>query len=310
MEYRVYRLEFQGAVHFGRQNLEDGEYACHADTVFSALCQEAVKMGEGALQRLVQYGKQKKLLISDAFPYIQDMLFLPKPMKRLERKTQAGDSVIKKAYKKLKYIPMDALSVYLSGKYDVLKAPDFSGLGHFEMKTSVSLRGEELPRPYRVGTYYFRPGSGLYVIAGYEDSDTRGLIEELWKGLAASGIGGERASGLGRFRLSSEKLPEGFQRRLAGSSSGQYMSLSVSLPKEEEMDRAVEGASYLLCKRSGFVASDTYAPEQLRKRDLYAFTAGSCFCARYEGDIYDVSGGLGAHPVYRYARPMFAEVGV
>lgn len=310
MEYKVYRLEFHGAVHFGRQNLEEGEHTCHADTLFSALCQEALKIGAGTLQSFVQYAKEGKFLISDAFPYRQETLFLPKPMKRLEVKSRAGDSVIKKAYKKLKYIPMEQLPTYLSGEYDVLNAEKTDVLGHFEMKTSVALRGEEEPKPYRVGGYYFHPGNGLYVIAAYGEQGAKELAEELWKSLAVSGIGGKRASGMGRFTLQQNRLPEAFCRKLETGSRGQYMSLSVSLPREEEMERALEGASYLLCKRGGFVASDTYAPEQARKRDLYVFNAGSCFQARYEGDVYDVSGGYGTHPVYRYAKPLFVEVGV
>ena len=72
-------------------------------------------------------------------------------------------------------------------------------------------------------------------------------------------------------------------------------------------EAALEQAHYLLVKRSGFVASETYAKEQLRKRDLYVMQAGSCFRTRFEGDVYDVSDG-GSHPVYRYAKPLLMEV--
>ena len=86
------------------------------------------------------------------------------------------------------------------------------------------------------------------------------------------------------------------------------MTLSVALPREEELTSALEDAEYLLCKRSGFVSSDQYAPEQMRKKDLYVFKAGSCFAYRFHGDVYDVSGKGGRHPVYKYAKPMFMEV--
>lgn len=86
------------------------------------------------------------------------------------------------------------------------------------------------------------------------------------------------------------------------------MSLSAALPKDDELETVLEGAEYLLCKRSGFVASEKYAPEQMRKKDLYVFRAGSCFPARFCGDIYDVSDKCGRHPVYRYAKPMLMEV--
>ncbi len=85
------------------------------------------------------------------------------------------------------------------------------------------------------------------------------------------------------------------------------MLLSTALPMENEMAIALEGASYLLEKRSGFVASDTYAEEFRRKKDLYVFASGSCFINRFSGGVYDVSEG-GCHPVYRYAIPLFMGV--
>ena len=55
------------------------------------------------------------------------------------------------------------------------------------------------------------------------------------------------------------------------------------------------------------MASEFYAEEYRRKRDLYVFAAGSCFKNEFEGDIYDVTNG-GSHPVYRYAKPLFMGV--
>ena len=78
--------------------------------------------------------------------------------------------------------------------------------------------------------------------------------------------------------------------------------------KEDELEEALNGAEYLLCKRSGFVDSAGYAKEQQRKRDLYVLKAGACVGMKFQGDVYDVSGKNGAHPVYRYAKPMFLEV--
>lgn len=307
MEYKLYKLKFQSAVHFGKHNLDDGEYSCCADTIFSALCQEALRMGNNELQYLLTAAREDNLLLSDAFPYIGDTYYLPKPMKRIDSSNGNGDSKVKKAYKKLKYIPMDMLDIYLQGEYDVLNDNGLDEFGHFEMKTVASIRGEEETKPYRIGTYFYNDGNGLYVIIGYEKQDILEFVEELFENLSFSGIGGKRSSGLGRFELFSGKLSPNFLQRLKGMGT-RYMSLSVSLPKDEELETALKGAEYLLCKRSGFVTSEQYAPEQMRKRDLYVFKAGSCFSSRFCGDIYDVSGKGGRHPVYRYAKPMLMEV--
>ena len=47
--------------------------------------------------------------------------------------------------------------------------------------------------------------------------------------------------------------------------------------------------------------------EWRRKKDLYVFNSGSTFTEKFEGDICDVSSG-GAHPVYRYAKPLWLGV--
>ena len=44
MNYTLYCLEFINGVHFGRGNLDSSEITFHADTLFSALFQEALKM--------------------------------------------------------------------------------------------------------------------------------------------------------------------------------------------------------------------------------------------------------------------------
>lgn len=309
MNYQVYKLEFQGAVHLGKNRLENGEFVFCADTLFSALCNEALKQGQDVLDRFYQFAKNGELLLSDAFPYMENTYYLPKPMKRILAESNKGDSILKKAYKKLRYIPAEQLEVYLQGKYDVLGAQSINGLGRFEMKMSASVRGEDEAQPYRIGCYYYNKGNGLYIIVGYKDVVARQLMEELMECLAFSGIGGKRSAGLGRFELHMGRLPENILSRLEKSGKG-YMTLSVSLPTDDELEAALNNAEYLLCKRSGFVASEQYAREQQRKRDLYVLQAGAYIRTRYNGDIYDVSDKRGNHPVFRYAKPMFMEVDV
>ena len=309
MDYRVYRLGFQSAVHFGRNSLEDSEYVFCADTLFSALCFEALRMGQEAMDCFYRYAKSGELLLSDAFPYIGDTYFLPKPMKRIQKGDSQGDSVLKKAYKKLNYIPADRFETYLRGDYDVLNERNIQNLGYSEMKTSAAVRGEEQTRPYRVGCYYYNEGNGLYLIAGYQNAAAIELLDRLMESLSYSRIGGKRSAGLGRFQLSFGTLPPALHERL-GKKGETYMTLSVSLPTDDELESALEGAEYLLIKRSGFVASEEYAKEQRRRRDLYVLKAGACIRRPYQGDVYDVADPDGGHPVYRYARPMFMEVDV
>lgn len=310
MEYTGYKMIFPQGVHFGKKSIEDSESAFAADTLFSALYQEALLTGID--EKLYDKVKEGKLLFSDGFPFIGDTLYVPKPMMRItsEKKQKEGDSKEKKAYKKLSYIPVDKIEEYLGGNMDVFSATrELGKLGRTDLRTlaKVGRDSEEETMPYHVGLYQFNEGCGLYVIVGYQSEEERSLAESLLQSLAYSGLGGKRHSGLGRFILEPFKLPEALLKRL-GKTGTLYMTLSVSLPQEQEMAAVIEKARYSLIKRSGFVSSFQYSDEYLRKCDLYVLATGACVTEWYEGDVYNVDSGVG-HPVYRYAKPMFLEVG-
>ena len=309
MRYKLYKMSFQTAVHFGNGTLESGDFVFCADTLFSALCQEACKRDVAFMEELRNYVHENQLRFSDAFQYIGDTYYLPKPMRKIVKDREASDSVLKKAYKNLKYIPVEEFDDYLRGEYDVLRARGMMELGSCEVKTATAIRGKEETEPYRIGQYYFYDGNGLYFIVGYECDDAVRLVEELLEYLTYSGIGGKRSSGYGRFELRIKKVPEGLVSRLNAEST-MYMSLSVSLPQEDELRTALSEAEYTLCKRSGFVASEKSAKEQMRKKDLYVFKSGACFKTKFNGDIYNVACKEGKHAVYRYAKPLFMGVDV
>ena len=110
----------------------------------------------------------------------------------------------------------------------------------------------------------------------------------------------KKTSGMGKFEFRKGKPSEELDAKLREKSS-RHLLISTALPMESELEQALKGASYLLEKRSGYVASAAYAPEWQKKKDLYVFASGSCFANCFSGDIYDVSDG-GRHSVYRYAK--------
>ncbi len=306
MKYAIYRLFFPKGVHFGQTTLESSEMTFQADRLFSALCNEAVSQGSDALDRLVSLAEDEKILLSDAFPYADGVYFLPKPLLPIEHAWQEEDISKRKLYKKLSYLPLSACSDYLEGKLQVETLVQIK-FGVSSMKVSVKLEPGEEAEPYRIGTFSFREGCGLYIIVGYEEKEALSFVEELLESLALSGIGGRRSTGMGRFELRRGTLPKEGIERMDGEYP-YYTNLSVALPEPEELPGALEGARYLLEKRSGFVASEQYAPEPRRKRDVYAFQAGSCFSRRFKGQLRDVSN-RGKHPVYRYLKPIFMGMG-
>lgn len=305
MNYKIYKMIFIQGVHFGDHSLEKSEITFQADTLFSALCIEALKIDK--LDELLESVKEDHLVFSDAFPYMGQEFFIPKPMKKIEQVVQSEDVTTRKKFKKLEYIQVSLLDQYLKGQYPINKGSDIKKLGVHALKTSASIRGNEEAVPYRVGIYRFKEENGLYIVVGYDSQEILDLFDELFEMLSLSGIGGKKNSGLGHFDLEIAELPKELNKRL--NTKGEVMTLSVSLPTEDELDDVLDDSRYLLVKRSGFVDSYTYSKEQRRKKDIYLFKAGSCFNKTYQGDVYDVSSG-GNHSVYKYAKPLFMGVEV
>lgn len=306
MEYRIYRYHFPTAVHFGEGTADSTECTFQADTFFSAMCQEAVSTGGNTLQDFLDAARSGQFLVSDAFPYMRDEYYVPKPYVYIENRKDPGNSIVKKAYKNLKYVPLSLFDAYVQGDFPIDRTADLDFLGRKDTRTSAAVRGLSETVPYRVASYRFSEGCGLWQAVIFRDSDIRARFEAFLASLSASGIGGRRSSGYGRFSVTDEEMPRMLRKRLE-EDYREYMTLSVSLPGKDELQAAMEGSSTSVVKRSGFVASDTYADTFRKKRDLYVFSAGSCFLTRFRGGIYDVSDG-GNHPVYRYAMAMMMGV--
>ena len=300
MNTYFYKLKFNTPIHFGRTDLSSCSQTIYADTLFSALYTEALKLDDtDALYGYVQDGR---LLISDLMPYNDDTYFIPKPIMRIHSDNK-GNSSLKKQFKKLSHIPIDDIEPFLEAEYDP-KTPleKLSQISSSSLRQMVNILPEEDNKPYSVGICSFREKCGLYFIL-QADSDAKALMDKLIKSLSYAGLGGKRSAGFGRFEYEcvEKDLPKPSSKR------GFYMSLSVCLPKDGELESAMDKATFDLIKRSGFVASESYSETPLRKRDLFCFKGGSVFRNRFEGDVFDVSSG-GAHPVYRYARPMWLSL--
>ncbi len=316
MGTRIVKLSFKGPVHFGEGRLSDSRLACDAATLFSALYIEALKLGKQ--DDLLAAAKAGELRLSDAFPYAGDTLYLPKPMVQInpaEEASRGSDdetSRARKAAKKLDYIPADALDAFLSGSFDPVKALAEFRVGIAGVQTKVNLQrkktsdmqAEDTPEalPYHVGGFWFAPNAGLYFLVGGFN------ITPMLDQLIYAGLGGKRTSGYGRFEYEIDDYH--FTTEHIPDSSGRHMLLTTAAPTIDELsdDLLKKGARYRLVKRGGFVQSATHSDTPQKKRELYAFAAGSVFSKKFEGGVFNVSASKGTHPVYRYARAMWLEV--
>lgn len=113
MTTSMVKLTFQVPVHFGDGRLSGGEYTCDAATLFSALFIEALKMD--CADELLAATKLGELTLSDAFPYIGERLYVPKPMVDLGSYAESEDSRCSQGQQGAEVPPMDGVSDYLNG---------------------------------------------------------------------------------------------------------------------------------------------------------------------------------------------------
>ena len=95
MDYAVFKMRFLTPLHAGVKNLTDGGFSVNADTLFSALCQMArAEKGERGVEDLTDEVRAGRLALSDALPYIDGDLYIPKPIMRVEGTGDYGDKKI------------------------------------------------------------------------------------------------------------------------------------------------------------------------------------------------------------------------
>lgn len=317
MNYYLFKLRFTSAVHFGPPDSALALYSsvdhfC-ADTLFSALCHTASQLrGPEGVGQLVDYVRSGKLSFSDSMPWYQDRFFLPKPYLHAENRAEVP-AALRKQMKKLQWIDVGAFPKFAAsvqgGEPFQPRQADFGTYGD---QTRVNMSGEA-SIPYHVGTYEFSAGSGLYLIAGCGDRDTAEYLKNLVEILGIGGIGGKVSSGFGRFDvLAAEPLDSAtdpalqwLNRALHDPDAPKQMLLTASLPQDEELGSAMDGATYQLIRRGGFACS---SDETFRKKQTqYFLAAGSLLKNRFAGLLHEV-GGSDHHPVYRYGIPIFLGV--
>ena len=204
MKYTIYKLEFQTGVHFGTGALDECTYTFHADQIFSAMYIEALKLGID--QKFYDAVKAGTLLFSDALPYMGQQYMIPKPMIYVTSGRQ-GESEQKKAYKKLKYLPVEQLDEFLKGSIN-FKADVMKNYGQLRQQTMAHVRKEEDTLPFRVGTFYYAQGCGLYLIVAYASEEELSLAEELLESLSYTGIPKGKTFGRTGEKIAEKIIPK------------------------------------------------------------------------------------------------------
>lgn len=316
LSYYLYKLHFSGPVHIGPDHgqnpLESSLTTMHSDSFFSALCVEAARYGGSEMvENLVDDARQSRMVLSDLLPCRGEELFLPKPNLPFVQARVEANSENRKEFKKMRFVPISMWTDYCKfcfeeKPFSLKKCKEaMQGFSYPDQRQRVAVEGSEDPEPYFLQATSFPPDSSLYCILGFDSGQTRSKWEQLLNSLAWSGIGGKRSSGWGKFEISSPDSLENHQvlhTGLSAKDAPMWMTLNTSLPTDEELQSIAQQSSYLLCRRGGFVDGKTY-----KKRTVYAFSAGSCVNARFEGDVLDLAP-KGRRAVYRMLKPILLGV--
>ena len=320
----IYKLEFQTQLHCGdganARSLDGASLSICADTLFSALCCTAdAEEGKAGVEKFIGLTSQCGARFSDLLPYHGEELYIPRPAMLPLKQDAAPFGEIRKKIKKIGYIPLSHLQSYtdfMNGDGPFENDAPFSDFADFEASAKVSVNGLEESAPYSVAGCRFNRGCGLYGILACDDEGCINHCRRLLKLLGYGGIGGRVSSGYGKFKvidslsiLSAEDAEDLQMEPLWNSLNGErsaYVSVTTSLPADEELEEAMKGALYTLSRRGGFAVSEALGTP-VKKETQYFFSAGSLFHRRYGGCIFNVLKG-GAHPVYRYSKPIFLGV--
>ena len=315
MNYYLYKLKFDTAVHFGSASsalslYTSEDHSC-ADTLFSALCHTALSLhGQDGLEQLCGYAREGKLLLSDSMPWMDETFYLPKPFASAKAEREVSASK-RKAVKKLKWIPVEDFAAFADsirgGKvYDAEEARTDFGVSTSMAKVQIA-PGED--------SYHFKANAGLWFLVGCESEEQAEELEVLIEGLSYSGIGGKTSAGYGKFHVEDmiylnepfDEVTEWLFAALDNALAARQLLLSTSLPSDEELTALLPEAEYMLTRRAGFIQSETYAQENRRKRSQVFLSAGSVLPGRFRAKLYEV-GEAGHHPVYRLSAPLFLGV--
>ena len=344
--WRLVRLDFgRSPVHFGEVGIgiEESSERVRSDTLFSAWVNAYVRLfGVAALESLFlrfpiadndNSENVAPVKFSSTLIYTQNSqgctYYLPRPNAKPPG-YPLEDLAFYKAYKKLKYLPLDVWQRWYQD----------SGIGdrdidELTLKTQVKKTEGDLEtagvfsygKTYQTATYpkvsidrrtaatnFYHTGftqfncepnkrSGLYFLLNFPQEDAK-LESDLHAALSLlgeNGLGGKRSSGAGRFEVEYwGKLPTEWQDikldRL--ESSKHHCLLSLFWRKSVE-NTFLDNSSYELIERGGWIGSP-FSGRQLRRKKVHMFAEGSVFVSQPSGQLAVVTpDGFNKHPIYR-----------
>ncbi|MFW6374484.1 MAG: type III-A CRISPR-associated RAMP protein Csm4 [Thermodesulfobacteriota bacterium] len=296
---RFYKLSFHSALHVdsrGSGEPETAEEFIRSDTLSGALC---LSWNTVFQEADAGFFMNPPFRLSSAFPFIGDLLLYPAPAWRIW--AEDLDEADRKRFKSVRWLAPAVFERVLDGKkigpaeIEILPggvaltpeeadaAPVLREVQAWAMserqRVSVDRLGVGDGGLFFFALQFFRPDAGLWFLANMDDADA-GRFRAALDYLGDTGIGADRNSGLGHFRVAEDEV----YSPPAGRNRNGYTTLSLFNPDgREDLGKLIGTSAYRLTTRSGWITGATVGRPPIR-----VFAEGSYFSARPKGRVVEM----------------------
>ncbi|MHA1785672.1 MAG: type III-A CRISPR-associated RAMP protein Csm4 [Candidatus Helarchaeota archaeon] len=290
MKYKIIKLKFDSMVHFGTggYGLEDSSDILHSDTIFGALSNawfqlhDRVKV-ENFLKNLES--GDVNLKISTAFPFQDDLYFLPQPCHFFSIFEETSD----KELKKFDYLDLETFEKISNGAH--LDGSDIKKLKNLKDKFKEIFKKIEFPKnaidrtSVQSNIYYleavrFNKKAGLYFFYETSLDVYENWLKPALKFLQDEGFGGKRTWGLGLFKFEEDELEIN-----QPSDPNYYMTLSLFYPNVEKKEEDIFQQGYWKLKARGGWIFSRNAIKEARRPNIRMIAEGSLFSKQPKGAL-------------------------
>lgn len=320
--YTIFKLRNLSPLHIGtgKENYDFSASQWQSDAISAALA--SVRAMQGMCDDI--RGFLNSFVVSSAFPYINDYLFLPKPQGKISVKVlDKEEHEYRKKLKKIKFIECSLWQKLISGEtlevgYNQLQSEyllpstdvDFAKPMQSQVTQRVSVpRDNTDAQPFFFDWTYFRNNAGLFFMVEAEE-ETINELKSLMEMLGETGIGTDKNVGGGKFEVEKSEIKICFPAKANAS-----LLLSTFIPTKEELQKLnLTNSKYELIHRDGYLAGSLETDfRHLRKKSVYMFNVGSVFMTNepLEGTIVDLKPDWNderMHSIYRSGKPFVLPV--
>lgn len=222
------KLRLRAPLHIGSSTLGEEDTYDHApsDTLFSALCHAYLgAFGREDLEELLgRFDGSPPFLISSAFPFHGDTLFLPLPRVSPKEQAEREERGDRKLLKETSWVSLENFGRLLRGG-DLQPQESARRLPRKELLPRVALdRNSSNSSIYYVRRTVFPKDGGLWTLLDVKDESLEPRLRRTFHLLGDMGLGGERTMGCGFFEPEFGEPPPALTEHLGGTAP--YVALS------------------------------------------------------------------------------------